>query len=163
MQQLVFLPVLRKNMRYIFWAVKYDRLKLQNSVWQQQINAGDSLRKKTVNVTLFFWGRKHSSGEQEPSTLPSPPLLSAADDRNQVSRKGLCLVICIFPACVFWAHFHQENNQNSICTSRLLTSAKSQFIPTQVVLDYYYFFFYQLPDLYIKIESDLTFPLQQKL
>jgi len=47
---------------------------------------------------LFSWGRKHSSGEQEPSTLPSPPLLSAVDDRNQVSRKHLCLVI--FPACV---------------------------------------------------------------
>nr|XP_009943703.1 PREDICTED: LOW QUALITY PROTEIN: uncharacterized protein KIAA0355 homolog [Opisthocomus hoazin] len=27
--------------------------------------------------------RKHSSGEQEPSTLPSPPLLAAADDRSQ--------------------------------------------------------------------------------
>ncbi|XP_030366927.1 uncharacterized protein KIAA0355-like isoform X4 [Strigops habroptila] len=27
--------------------------------------------------------RKHSSGEQEPSTPTSPPLLSAADDRNQ--------------------------------------------------------------------------------
>ncbi|XP_065518173.1 granule associated Rac and RHOG effector protein 1 isoform X2 [Lathamus discolor] len=30
--------------------------------------------------------RKHSSGEQEPSTLPSPPLLSAADDRNQDNK-----------------------------------------------------------------------------
>lgn len=48
---------------------------------------------------LLSWGRKHSSGEQEPSTLPSPPLLSAVDDRNQVSGKHLCLVI--FPACVF--------------------------------------------------------------
>ncbi|XP_015495603.1 uncharacterized protein KIAA0355 homolog isoform X2 [Parus major] len=30
--------------------------------------------------------RKHSSGEQEPSTLPSPPLLSAADDRSQDNK-----------------------------------------------------------------------------
>ncbi|XP_027557321.1 uncharacterized protein KIAA0355 homolog [Neopelma chrysocephalum] len=30
--------------------------------------------------------RKHSSGEQEPSTLPLPPLLSAADDRSQDSK-----------------------------------------------------------------------------
>ncbi|PKU34966.1 hypothetical protein llap_14730 [Limosa lapponica baueri] len=30
--------------------------------------------------------RKHSSGEQEPSTLPSPPLLSAAEDRNQDNK-----------------------------------------------------------------------------
>ncbi|XP_071423305.1 granule associated Rac and RHOG effector protein 1 [Pithys albifrons albifrons] len=30
--------------------------------------------------------RKHSSGEQEPSTLPSPPLLSAADDRSQENK-----------------------------------------------------------------------------
>lgn len=40
-----------------------------------------------VNVSVFV-GRKHSSGEQEPSTLPSPPLLSAADDRSQVSSAG---------------------------------------------------------------------------
>ncbi|KAL9839434.1 granule associated Rac and RHOG effector protein 1 isoform 1-T3 [Geothlypis trichas] len=30
--------------------------------------------------------RKHSSGEQEPSTLPSPPLLSTADDRSQDNK-----------------------------------------------------------------------------
>lgn len=30
--------------------------------------------------------RKHSSGEQDPSTLPSPPLLSTADDHNQDNK-----------------------------------------------------------------------------
>jgi hypothetical protein len=30
--------------------------------------------------------RKHSSGEQETSTLLSPPLLTAAEDVNQVLR-----------------------------------------------------------------------------
>nr|XP_008122368.2 PREDICTED: LOW QUALITY PROTEIN: uncharacterized protein KIAA0355-like [Anolis carolinensis] len=30
--------------------------------------------------------RKHSSGEHDPSTLPSPPLLSAADDHNQENK-----------------------------------------------------------------------------
>uniref|UniRef100_A0A8D0GY64 Granule associated Rac and RHOG effector 1 n=1 Tax=Sphenodon punctatus TaxID=8508 RepID=A0A8D0GY64_SPHPU len=30
--------------------------------------------------------RKHSSGEQEPSTLPSPPLLSTVDDLNQDNK-----------------------------------------------------------------------------
>ncbi|XP_042293500.1 granule associated Rac and RHOG effector protein 1 [Sceloporus undulatus] len=30
--------------------------------------------------------RKHSSGEQDPSTLPSPPLLSTVDDHNQDNK-----------------------------------------------------------------------------
>lgn len=47
---------------------------------------------KPTSQCVSLCGRKHSSGEQEPSTLPSPPLLSAADDRSQVSSTGLCSV-----------------------------------------------------------------------
>lgn len=74
-----------------------------------------------VNVSVFV-GRKHSSGEQEPSTLPSPPLLSAADDRSQVSSAGLAQSLLLLPLGV---GLHQAGSWKSIWIPTLLTSVKS--------------------------------------
>lgn len=74
-----------------------------------------------VNVSVFV-GRKHSSGEQEPSTLPSPPLLSAADDRSQVSSAGLAQSLLLLPRGV---GLHRAGSWKSTWISTLLTSVES--------------------------------------
>lgn len=74
--------------------------------------------------------RKHSSGEQEPSTLPSPPLLSAADDRNQDNKTKT------WPPKAPWQHASSVTNTLPSQSASLypMSSPVSQWSDTMQIL-----------------------------
>ncbi|XP_054696645.1 granule associated Rac and RHOG effector protein 1 isoform X2 [Grus americana] len=74
--------------------------------------------------------RKHSSGEQEPSTLPSPPLLSAADDRNQDNKTKT------WPPKAPWQHTSSVTNTLPGQSTSLypMSSPVSQWSDTMQIL-----------------------------
>ncbi|XP_075366898.1 granule associated Rac and RHOG effector protein 1 isoform X2 [Mycteria americana] len=74
--------------------------------------------------------RKHSSGEQEPSTLPSPPLLSAADDRNQDNKTKT------WPPKAPWQHTSSVTNTLPSQSTSLypMSSPVSQWSDTMQIL-----------------------------
>ncbi|XP_010073224.1 PREDICTED: uncharacterized protein KIAA0355-like, partial [Pterocles gutturalis] len=73
--------------------------------------------------------RKHSSGEQEPSTLPSPPLLSA-DDRNQDNKTKT------WPPKAPWQHTSSVTNTLPGQSTSLypMSSPVSQWSDTMQIL-----------------------------
>ncbi|XP_010716044.1 uncharacterized protein KIAA0355-like [Meleagris gallopavo] len=74
--------------------------------------------------------RKHSSGEQEPSTLPSPPLLSAVDDRNQDNKTKT------WPPKAPWQHTSSVTNTLPSQSTSLypMSSPVSQWSDTMQIL-----------------------------
>ncbi|OPJ77933.1 hypothetical protein AV530_014955 [Patagioenas fasciata monilis] len=74
--------------------------------------------------------RKHSSGEQEPSTLPSPPLLSAADDRSQDNKTKT------WPPKAPWQHTSSVTNTLPGQSASLypMSSPVSQWSDTMQIL-----------------------------